>query len=79
MYLNWTRWTELSLQQTFEPLIDNNMKKKDLCEKAGISSSAIVKMGRQESVYVELISKTCLAFGCAADVVLEFFPDKEKL
>ena len=54
------------------------MKKKDLCEKAGISSSTIVKMGWQEPVSVEWIGKICLALGCTADDVLEFFPDEEK-
>ena len=60
----------------FKLLIDKNMKKKDLCEKAGISSSTIVKMGRQEPVSVELIGKICLALDCTADDVVEFFPDE---
>ena len=60
-------------------LIDKNMKKKELCEKAGISSSTIVKMGRQEPVSVELIGKICLALGCTANDVLEFLPDEDSV
>ena len=67
----------ISYTRLFKLLIEKNMKKKDLCEKAGISSSTIVKMGRQEPVSVELIGKICLALNCTADDVLEFFPDKE--
>ena len=59
--------------------IDKNMKKKELCEKAGISSSTIVKMGRQEPVSVELIGKICLALGCTANDVLEFLPDEDSV
>ncbi|WP_366522129.1 helix-turn-helix transcriptional regulator [uncultured Subdoligranulum sp.] len=55
------------------------MKKKELCEKAGISSSTIVKMGRQEPVSVELIGKICLALGCTANDVLEFLPDEDSV
>lgn len=69
---------KISYNRLFKLLTDKNMKKKDLCEKAGISSSTIVKMGRQEPVSVELICKICLALGCTADDVLEFFHDEEK-
>ena len=66
---------KISYNKLFKRLIDKNMKKKELCEKAGISSSTIVKMGRQEPVSVELIGKICLALGCTANDVLEFLPE----
>ncbi len=69
---------KICYNRLFKLLIDKDMKKKDLCEKAGISTSTIVKMGRQEPVSVELIGKICLALGCTADDVLEFLPDEEK-
>ena len=67
----------ISYNRLFKLLIDKNMKKKDLCERAGISSSTIVKMGRQEPVSVELIGKICIALECTADDILEFFSDEE--
>ena len=67
----------ISYNRLFKLLIDKNMKKKDLCERAEISSSTIVKMGRQEPVSVELIGKICIALECTADDILEFFPDEE--
>lgn len=68
---------KISYNKLSKLLIDKNMKKKELCEKAGISSSTIVKMGRQEPVSVELIGKICLALGYAANDVLEFLPDED--
>lgn len=67
---------KVSYNKLFKLLIDKNMKKK-LCEKAGIGSSTIVKMGRQEPVSVELIGKICLALGCTANDVLKFLPDED--
>jgi putative transcriptional regulator len=66
----------ISYNRLFKLLIDKNMKKKELCEKAGISSSTIVKMGHHEPVSIELIGKICLALDCTADDVVEFFPDE---
>lgn len=70
----------ISYNKLFKLLIDRNMKKKELCEKAGISASTIVKMGHNEPVSVELIGKICLALDCTANDILEFFkeaPDNE--
>lgn len=69
---------KICYNKLFKLLIDKNMKKKDLCEKAGISSSTIVKMGRQEPVSVELIGKICLFLDCTANDVLEFLPDVDE-
>lgn len=70
----------ISYNKLFKLLIDRKMKKKELCEKAGISASTIVKMGHNEPVSVELIGKICLALDCTANDILEFFqepPDNE--
>ena len=38
-------------------LIDKDMKKKDLCEKAGISPASITKMGRNGYVTTQVLEK----------------------
>lgn len=71
----------VSYNKLFKLLIDKKMKKKELCELAGVSASTIGKMGRGEPVSVEMVEKVCLALDCSADDVLEFIPDipdKEK-
>ena len=45
-------------------LIDKDMKKKDLAEKAGISSTSIAKMGRNENITMDVIVKICEALQC---------------
>ena len=66
----------VSYNRLFKLLIDKKMKKKELCELAGISISTIGKMGRDEPVSVEMIERVCLALHCTADDVLEFKADE---
>ncbi|WP_455034344.1 helix-turn-helix domain-containing protein [Lachnoanaerobaculum gingivalis] len=40
-------------------MIDKNMYKKDLTEKLGISSATIAKMGKGETVSVEVLQNIC--------------------
>ena len=37
----------VSYKKLWKLLIDKDMKKKDLCEKAGISPASVTKMGRE--------------------------------
>lgn len=40
-------------------LIDNNMKKKDLIDRAGISPTTVSKMVKGEAVSLSVLSKIC--------------------
>lgn len=59
-------------------LIDKDMKKKDLAEKAGISSTSIAKMGRNENITMDVIVKICEALQCDIGDIVELTPDNEK-
>ena len=59
-------------------LIDRDMKKKDLAEKAGISSTSIAKMGRNENITMDVIVKICEALQCDIGDIVELTPDNEK-
>ena len=54
------------------------MKKKELCELAGVSPSTISKMGRNEIVSMEVVAKICLKLNCTVDDILEILPDDSK-
>jgi len=41
----------VSYKKLWKLLIDKDMKKKDLCEKAGISPASVTKMGRNGQYY----------------------------
>ena len=58
-------------------LIDKDMKKKDLCAKAGISPASVTKMGRNGHVTTEILLKICTALDCQIEDILEIVPDKE--
>jgi len=52
-------------------LIDKNMKKKDLCALAGISSASVTKMGKGGHVTTEVLAKICAAMDCTLDDIME--------
>lgn len=52
-------------------LLDKGMKKVDLKEKAGISSSTLAKLGKNEFVSMESIVKICSALHCDIGDVME--------
>ena len=53
-------------------LIDNNMQKKDLIDKMGISSTTIAKMGKGEKVSLDVIERICDYFNCNVGDVISF-------
>ena len=58
-------------------LIDRDMKKKDLCAAAGISSASITKMGRNGHVTTEILAKICTALDCQIEDIMEVIPERE--
>lgn len=59
-------------------LIDKDMKKKDLCAKAGISPASVTKMGRNGHVSTEILSKICTALNCGVEDIMEIVPGNPK-
>ena len=55
--------------------IDKDMKKKDLCAKAGISSASVTKMGKNGHVTTEILLKICTALDCRIEDIMEFIPE----
>ncbi len=52
-------------------LIDKDMKRTDLLSKAGISTSALAKLGKNLYVSLEIIDKICSALNCQIEDVVE--------
>ena len=52
----------VSYKKLWKLLIDKDMKKKDLCEKAGISPASVTKMGRNGHVTTEILVKISQQF-----------------
>jgi len=60
-----------SYKKLWKLLIDREMKKKDLCELAGISSATLSKMVKCESVTTESLLKICVALECEPSDIME--------
>lgn len=55
---------QLSYKKLWKLLIDRDLKKKDLSEMAGISSTCIAKLGRNENVNTNILVRICEALNC---------------
>ncbi len=61
----------VSYKKLWKLLIDKDMKKKDLCAKAGISTASVTKMGKGGHVTTEVLAKICTALDCTMDDIME--------
>lgn len=65
----------VSYKKLWKLLIDKDMKKKDLCAKAGISSASVTKMGKNKHVTTEILLKICTALDCQIEDIMEIVSD----
>lgn len=68
----------VSYKKLWKLRIDKDMKKKDLCEKAGISPASVTKMGRNGHVTTEILVKICAALDCGIEDIIEIVPDEKQ-
>ncbi len=65
----------VSYKRLWKLLIDKDMKKKDLVEKAHISSYTLNKLNRGDNVTTETLVKICRALDCSFDDIMEVVPE----
>ena len=65
----------VSYKKRWKLLIDKDMRKKDLCAKAGISPASVTKMGKNGHVTTEILLKICTALDCQIEYIMEFIPE----
>jgi putative transcriptional regulator len=66
-----------SYKPLWKLLIDKDMSKKALMIETGISKSTMDRMGRSETVSLEVIDRICNYFDCSIDDVIEHCSRKE--
>lgn len=66
----------VSYKKLWKLLIDRDMKRKDLCAKAGISPASVTKMGRNGHVTTEILLKICAALDCQVGDIMEIVSDE---
>ncbi len=62
---------KISYNKLWKLLIDMNMNKSDLREKAGISASSIAKLGKGENITTDVLLKICESLGCKLEDIME--------
>ena len=65
----------ISYNKLWKMLIDKNMKKSDLKEKAGISSSSLAKLGKGDNITTDVLLRICEAMDCRIEDILETVRD----
>ena len=67
----------ISYNGLWKQLIDKNMYKKDLAAQLNISSATLAKMGKGESVSMEVLERICAFLDCNIGDIVSFEKDKE--
>lgn len=62
---------KISYKKLWKLLIDKEMLKKDLAEKADISTTSIAKLGKNENVNTDILLKICIALDCDLTDIME--------
>ena len=60
-----------SYKKLWKLLIDKDMKKEDLRKAAGITTTAMAKLGRNETVHMDILLKICKALECDISDIME--------
>lgn len=67
----------ISYNKLWKLLIDHGIKKTELIKMSGITSNAMAKLGRNESVQMETLAKICGALNCEVGDIVEVIPDNQ--
>lgn len=62
----------VSYSKLWKLLVDKRMNKSQLRDATGISTNAVAKLGRNETVSLETLEKVCSALNCNIEDVMEF-------
>ena len=66
----------ISYNKVWKLLIDKNMKRKDLKEKAEVSQNVMARLSKNQAVTMETMEKICSVLQCNIGDVMEFAFDK---
>ncbi len=66
----------VSYKKLWKLLIEKDMNKTELRLRAGISTVALAKLGKNENVNTEILAKICSALSCDISDIMEMIPDE---
>lgn len=62
----------ISYDKLWKLMIDKKINKTQLSEKAGITTNAMAKLGKNETVQVDTLIKICKVLDCKLDEIIDF-------
>lgn len=68
----------VNYKKLWKILIDKDMRKEDLRLAAGLTTTAIAKLGRNETVHLDIILKICNALNCDICDIVEIVKENNK-
>ena len=66
----------VSYNKLWKMLIDKGMSRTQMRLKAGISTKALAKFGKNESVNIDILIKICAALNCDITDIMEIVDNK---
>lgn len=66
---------KVSYKKLLKLLIDRELKKRDLADKANVSVATLTKLAKGENVNVDVLVKVCSALKCDFSDIMELIPD----
>lgn len=69
----------VSYKRLWHLLIDKDMKKKDLMEKANVSDYTIRKLNRSDNVTMGVLVRICHALDCHIEDIMEVLPEDKRV
>ena len=69
----------VSYNRVWKLLIDKGINKSQLCKQAKISTNAMAKLGKNEDVRVEVLTKICEELRCSIGEIMELVEDDERI
>ena len=68
----------ISYNKLWKMLIDQNMNKRDLAEKSGVSTASIAKLSKGANITTDVLLKICEAMNCHIEDILETIDYQEE-
>lgn len=65
----------VSYNRLWKLLIDRGINKSQLCKQAKISTNAMAKLGKNEDVRVEVLTRICGELKCSISDIMELVED----
>ena len=64
----------ISYKKLWKLLIDRDMKKRELCQRASISPTSLAKLAKGENVYTDILVRICRVLDCDICDIMEIIP-----